>query len=81
MRVTKIRAGRYKVETEIGTFIIRGGINYNPDSEFFRRGGFEIWNASNDADCTDLNCWAAGPSSKKVALEFIAEQVAKEVAA
>jgi hypothetical protein len=71
MKVTKIRAGSYKVTKNGKTYMVRGGKNYNSDSLFFRNGGFEIWNASCEEDCNDNNCWAFGASSKSHALEVI----------
>ncbi|MCK5616223.1 hypothetical protein KAR91_80920 [Candidatus Pacearchaeota archaeon] len=73
MKVTKLKAGSYKVEIGNSTIIVRGGANYNPDSKFFRNGGFEAWNANTEEECKDVNCWACGAPSKKVMLQWIQE--------
>lgn len=73
MMIEKIKAGIYKVTTKKGVLMVRGGVNYNPDSAFFAGGGFNVWNASSNNDCNDSNCWACGASSKKIALQYIAE--------
>jgi len=75
MTTEKIKAGVYKITTTKGIFMVRGGINYNPDSEFFRNGGFEIWTASSNAECNDGNCWACGAPSKKIAIQWINEYI------
>lgn len=73
IRTQKIKAGIYKVITNAGIYMVRGGINYNPDSEFFRNGGYEIWTSPSNDECSDLNCWACGAPSKKIALQYIQE--------
>lgn len=69
----KIQAGIYKVTTSKGILMVRGGVNYNPHSQFFKNGGYEIWSASSTDECTDLNCWACGAPSKKIAMQLIEE--------
>ena len=71
MKITKIKAGIYKVDYNGRTVMVMGGANYNPDSKFFRDGRFEIWNADSRENCTDEVCWACGAPSKKVALQWI----------
>lgn len=71
MKVTKIEAGIYRVEYKGLTVIVRGGKNYNPDSKFFRNGGFEVWTANNPEECSCMNAWAIGAKSKKEALNHI----------
>ena len=71
MTTQKIKAGVYKVTTDKGVFMVRGGASYNSYSKFFRNGGYEIWTASSYDECTDNNCWAYGAKSKKMALDAI----------
>jgi hypothetical protein len=71
VQVQKIKSGVYKVKTDKGIFMIRGGASFNSDSKFFKNGGYEIWTASSNEECNDENCWAYGAQSKKIALQVI----------
>jgi len=71
MKVTRIKAGTYKVQLKGTILMVRGGPNYNPDSRFFRNGGFDIWTANSPDECRDDNCWAVGAPSYRRAMEIV----------
>ena len=70
---TRLSSGVYRVQTDMGTFMVRGGKGYNKTGKIRARRRFEIWTAGSDAECEDTNCWKCEAPNKETAFKYITE--------